>query len=312
MDYAAANQAKACFDNVYTAPTPHAYVAKMAQNNYEIGEQARPYCIAATELLSEQNGPECPVQMLDVGCSYGVGAALVKYGRHFDEMIDFFRYSAPREYRAALAATREWLHDQDPAQLDEKMVRCIGLDSSAPAIQFATDAGMLDGGLALDLENPQVQPNSAQRQILRHTNLMISTGAIGYITDRTVGTVVGELGKEAEGEFGPVAVMTILRMFDDAPIQAAFEQNGMKFDRVPGVMLPQRDFADDEERDGVLTVLHEKGVDTSEWEDRGKHYAELYIAAPEPAFPDVLERMLVTHAAREEDETLQPLCGASS
>ncbi len=312
MDYTEANQAKACFDNVYTAPTPHAYVAKMAQNNYEIGEQARPYCIAATELLSEQNGPECPVQMLDVGCSYGVGAALVKFGRHFGEMVDFFRYSAPRDYRAALAATREWLHDQDPAQIEDKTVRCIGLDSSAPAIQFAVDAGILDRGLALDLENPKVQPNPQQRETLRSCNVMMSTGAIGYITDRTVGAVVGELGKEAPGDFGPVAVMTILRMFDDAPIQAAFEQNGLKFDRVPGIMLPQRDFADDAERDGVLAVLRQKGIDTSEWEDRGKHYAELYVAAPETAFPEVLERMLVTHAARDEDEMLQPLCGASS
>ena len=53
MEYETENQAKANFDEVYTEPTPHAYIAMMAKNGYEIGEQARPYCIAAAELIKE-------------------------------------------------------------------------------------------------------------------------------------------------------------------------------------------------------------------------------------------------------------------
>ena len=78
MDFDTANEVKANFDGVYTAATPHAYIAAMASNGYEICEQGRPYCVAAAELLREQNGDAWPVQMLDVGCSYGIGPALVK------------------------------------------------------------------------------------------------------------------------------------------------------------------------------------------------------------------------------------------
>ena len=53
MSYDNANEAKASFDNVYTEPTPHAYIASMAKNGYEIGEQARPYCTAAAGILRE-------------------------------------------------------------------------------------------------------------------------------------------------------------------------------------------------------------------------------------------------------------------
>jgi hypothetical protein len=239
--------------------------------------------------------------MLDVGCSYGVGSALVKYRRHFDELVKFFARRTPREFGPAVETTREWLEDRRAAD-----IWCVGLDSSAPAIRFAVEAGLLDDGLALNLEDPQVQPNAEQRRVLQHTDLMISTGAIGYITHRTVGTVARELGRERSGDFGPVAVVTILRMFDEEPIQAAFEQHDLAFESVPGVMLPQRSFVDQREQQGVLKVLHDKGIDTSEWEDCGKHYAQLYVAAPGEHLPEVMERMLMTHGEHERDVMLEP------
>ena len=144
MSYDAENQAKASFDNVYTAPTPHAYIAAMARNGYEIGEQARPYCTAAAELLRQRNRDAWPVQMLDVGCSYGMGAAFVRFGCSFDEMVAFFSSRAPKERHAACEAMRMWLNVTPPV-CD---VRTVGLDSSEPAIRFAVDAGLLDGGLA--------------------------------------------------------------------------------------------------------------------------------------------------------------------
>ena len=89
--YGEGNEAKAGFDDVYTAPTPHAYIASMARHEYEIGEQARPYCVAAAELLREKTADAWPVQMLDLGCSYGIGAAFVRYGCSFDEFVSLLR-----------------------------------------------------------------------------------------------------------------------------------------------------------------------------------------------------------------------------
>ena len=36
--YGGANEAKASFDDVYTSPTPHAYIEAMARHGYEIGK----------------------------------------------------------------------------------------------------------------------------------------------------------------------------------------------------------------------------------------------------------------------------------
>ena len=132
---------------------------------------------------------------------------------------------------------------------------------------------------------------------------MISTGAIGYVTERTLDTVLGELGKNAPGEFGPLAVVTVLRMFELEPIRGVFERHGLAFDTVPGVRLPQRRFTDTKERREVLSVLHEKGIDTKGWEDQGKHFADLFVAAPSGQLPDLMDRMISARSEHEESSS---------
>ncbi len=305
MSYDPANDAKASFDDVYTAPTPHSYIASMAKNGYEIGEQARPYCTAAAELLREHNGDAWPVQMLDVGCSYGIGSAFVKYGCSFDEMVAFFATRAPEEYHATCEAMRMWLNIVPPA-CD---VRVVGLDSSEPAIRFAVDAGLLDGGLARDFERSNLNPTDEDNTWFRSCNLVISTGAIGYVTERTFNIVLRHLGKDHPGDSGPFAVVTGLRMFDITPIKTVFEEHGFQFESVPGVRLPQRRFANAEECEKVLSLLHDRGIDTRDWEDRGKHYAYLFIAAPPQQFSLLLKRMNKTRSkSNRESEVTGYIC----
>jgi hypothetical protein len=291
LSYEVENDAKACFDDVYAAPTPHDYIAMMAKNGYEIGEQARPYCIAAAELLKEHTEDAWPVQMLDVGCSYGMGSAFVKYGCSFDEMVAFFATRVPRDRLAACDAMRAWIN-VTPNPYD---VRCVGLDSSEPAISFAIQAGLLDGGIARDFEDPSTSPTAEERSWLRSCNLLMSTGAIGYVTERTMYHVVRNLSKDHPSEFGPLAVLTILRMFDAQPILNQFERRGFRIEKVPDVMLPQRRFTDEQERTSVVSILRQKHFDTRKWEDQGKQFAELFVAARPENFPLLLDRMMATH-----------------
>ena len=109
MGYEDINESKASFADAYQAPTPHTYLAEMASLGYQIGEQARPYCVAAAKLLREKNGNASSVQMLDIGCSYGMASAFVKYGCSFEEVVSFFDSRAPRERRPCAESMRQWL-----------------------------------------------------------------------------------------------------------------------------------------------------------------------------------------------------------
>jgi hypothetical protein len=91
-------------------------------------------------------------------------------------------------------------------------------------------------------------------------------------------------------------VITILRMFDRSAIETVFEKRGFTFGAVPGARLPQRRFTGIKERQKVLSLLHDRGADTREWEDRGKLYADLFIAAPPLQYSLLLERMSATRS----------------
>ncbi len=287
MTYEDVNEVKANFDNVYTAPTPHSYLKLMTHHGYEISDQARPYCAEAAKLMREINGDSAPIQMIDVGCSYGIGAAGVKFGRTFAEMTRFVKDDLPQSYDDASKTMREWLNGSRTAAT----INCVGMDSSAPAIRFAIEAGLLDGGIPRDLEDDNCTLSEDDLQLVRTSNFMISTGAIGYVTETTLNKLLPELGTQINGKVGRWCVVTILRMFDTEPVRESFERHGFKFGQIPGVFLRQRRFADDEERNGVLEMLHERGFDTTGREDDGHHYANLYIATPPDQY-HLLEKRL--------------------
>lgn len=292
-DYHDANEVKVSFDDVYAAPTPHGYLAAMGSTGYCIAEQARPYFVSAVELLREVNGEAWPVQLVDLGCSYGVGSATVNSRCSFDEFRSFFASRAPRDYHACVEATRRWIQ----AVPAPEELRIVGVDTSAAAIQFATDAGLLAGGVTRNLEEEDPTPDECAW--FAGCNLLTSTGAIGYVTDRTVRRILECLGRDHPGEFGPLAVMTVLRMFDVGPVQQAFEARDLRFTRVPKVRLQQRRFKDADERRGVLRVLEDGGVDTEGWESTGWLYADLFVAAPPARIDSVLARLQqVAHPPR--------------
>jgi len=279
MTYNTANEAKATFDDLYTTPTPHNYLSAMAKHGYAIGEEAKPYFQSVVRLLREQNDDEQPVQMLDLGCSYGIGAALVKHQLSFFDVMDFFKNEAPRAYDPCIKSTRRWLEARD----DSSDVACVGADSSEEAIKFGTESGLLDHGIARNFEKNQ-EATPEEIRLIENCDLLTSTGAIGYVGEKTLSVMLRHLGKAEPDRDGPYAVVTILRMFDPAPIRKTFERFGLEFGIVPSIHLRQRCFADKGEQDETLSLLEARGVSPAGLEEEGILYADLYVGAPADRF----------------------------
>lgn len=285
--YSAENSAKAEFDDLYTAPTPHAYLRAMLESGYAICEATRPFFSAAVELLRRLDGPGLPVQMLDVGCSYGIGAALVRFGCSFAELTAFFSGRAPEEYRRCVESTRMWLHATAP----RGDLRVIGLDTSRPALRFAREAGLIQGAIERNFEPEGVLPDAEERAWLRSCNLLVSSGAIGYVTARSLEKLLPELGRDHPSRHGPLGVFSVLRMFDAQPLAQAFEAHGWAMVQVPGIHLPQRRFVDERERAGILELLAGRGIETAGLEEEGVLYADLFAAAPPDLLPALQEAL---------------------
>jgi hypothetical protein len=288
-NYQVVNEVKANFDDVYQSPTPHAYFSTMNELEYAIGQEARPYFLSAVALMRRQLGHQIPVRMLDLGCSYGVGSALVKYGFSFSEIADFFARDPDSNSHQCIKDTREWLAENEP----DNPISCIGADSSEEAIHFGTESGLLDEGMARDLESdPRLAPEECA--LIQKCNLLISTGAIGYVGERTLNPILQQLGKNRHRPHGPYIVVTILRMFSPELITKTFAAHGFKFLQVPEVHLRQRRFHNETEEEETIKAVQKRGLETDILEADGYHHADLFVGAPESDHPDLMQAMVET------------------
>jgi carnitine O-acetyltransferase len=103
---------------------------------------------------------------------------------------------------------------------------------------------------------------------------VISTGCIGYVTERTLTRVV-----HAQGERRPWMAHFVLRMFPFDPVEEALAGLGYRTVRVDDV-FKQRKFADPQEQALVLDRMAAAGVDARGLEEEGWMYAQLYVSRP--------------------------------
>lgn len=262
---------KISLDHIYTQPDPRAYFTTLRDLDYRIPQLARPHFAALIDEYREARNVAVPT-VLDIGCSYGINAALLKYGITMGELYE--RYGgadAHRRTRDALLARDRELSRRAPRTAP---ARFIGLDASDNALSYALDAGFLDGAVHADLESGD--PTGPQRDLLAETDLVVSTGCLGYVTERTIARVVAACGGRR-----PWMAHFILRMFPFDPIAETLAAAGYETVRREG-LFRQRRFATPQERENVLLRLADAGIDPHGLETDGWYYAELHVSRPRP------------------------------
>ncbi|HUF32139.1 MAG TPA: hypothetical protein VMN58_02880 [Acidimicrobiales bacterium] len=266
--------AKADFDEIYTSPDPRRYYSTLSEHDYQIPAHSGAVFGQLADAFAA--GPNSRV--VDLCCSYGVNATVLKHDLEFDEIIRHYCDPPVDDLESAelLALDQEWYATHrrvDPT-------RVSGVDSSAPAISYATAAGILDAGFAEDLEGSDPSPALARE--LRDADLITVSGGIGYITDRTIDRVL-------RCARSPRLAVLCLRWVDFAPIVDAGAAHGLVTERLDEATFPQRRFADTEERLYVQHELDRLGVGQKGREEDGYHHTDLYLLRPEQ---EVLARPL--------------------
>ncbi len=260
---------KVSLDHIYTQPDPRAYFDTLRKLDYCIPQLAKPYFRKIIQEYQEAHRNPAP-NILDIGCSYGINAALLKCDATMEEL--YGRYcdgDARTQTRdTLLARDRELVRSRDRL----RRTRFVGLDTSQQALSYALSAGFIDDAVYADLE--ERDPTQRQRQQLTGADLVISTGCIGYVSDRTIARVVG-----ANGECRPWMAHFVLRMFPFAPVAESLAGLGYETIHLER-MFKQRRFASPEEQSLVLDTLWNVGVDPRGLETDGWLYAQLYVSRP--------------------------------
>lgn len=263
------NDSKANLDHIYNQPDPRAYFRELRKLDYAIPGNAKPLFEALIAQL--QNDRDDTIHVLDLGCSYGVNAALLKHDLTMSDLYDHWAspVSADAEPDDVLARDRRFFDTQSEAEIE-----VTGLDVAENAIAFAEEAGILDSGIAANLE-VETLPDAAQAD-LASVDLVTSTGCIGYVTEKSFERLLPAI---TQGQ-SPWMANFVLRLFPFEPIERTLADWGYVTEKLDDHSFPQRRFVDDEERDGVLRQLRDRGIDPGGKEADGHLHAEFFLSRP--------------------------------
>lgn len=264
------NVAKVNLDHIYNQQEPRAYFRELRKLGYAIPGSAKP--VFQTLIRHLRNGGADPIRLLDLGCSYGVNAALLKhdmtmgdlYAHWGDEALD------GADPEQVMAEDKRFFDGLDTVE----DLTVLGLDRAENAVAFAEEAGLLDTGLALNLESEPL-PATAEAE-LAGVDLVTSTGCVGYVTEKSfekLMPVISEGRRPWMGNF-------VLRLFPFDQIESALAEWGYVTEKLEGHTFVQRRFASEAERDGMLKELSERGIDPAGKEAEGSLHAELYLSRP--------------------------------
>ena len=264
------NEAKANMDHIYNQPDPRTYFRELRKLGYAIPGLAKPIF---QKLISHlRRWPDDRVRLLDLGCSYGVNAALLKHDLSMPDLYEHWDSKALSDVTSeeVVAQDRRFFGDLD----EPEDIEVIGLDQAESAVAFAEEAGLLDEGLAVNLETEPLP--GPVKEDLAPVDLVTSTGCIGYVTEKSFDRLLPVVTQGRP----PWMANFVLRLFPFEPIEATLSDWGYVTEKLEGRTFVQRQFASADEQERVVEQLQERGIDPTGKETEGHLLAEFYLSRP--------------------------------
>ena len=277
------NEAKADMDHIYNQSDPRAYFNELNKLDYAIPDTAKPIFRKLIGHLQQRQHDT--VHVLDLGCSYGINAAILKHDLSMDELYEHWGQKKMTDATSeeVIVYDQQFFADIDVSE----DIEVIGLDQAENAITFGVESGLLDEGLAVNLET---EPLSAlAKEKLAPVDLVTSTGCVGYLTEKSFDRLLPAV---SEGQ-QPWIANFVLRLFPFDAIATSLDKWGYVTEKLEDQTFFQREFASDDEQEQVLEQLREQGVDSSGKEAKGHFLAEFYLSRPmKDAAEMPIERLL--------------------
>jgi len=155
------------FTDIYTQESPCGYLMEMKKLGYSISDSTKPLYNSIVEEL--ENELSRPVNILDLGSSYGINSALMKYNLTMAELNNFFL----TETEPTKKETKQFY---EKCTSNDKM--CFyQIDISDEALKFSEEMGLCEKGIKVNLDDEKLE----LLKLLPKVDVVIATGCIGYI-----------------------------------------------------------------------------------------------------------------------------------
>jgi hypothetical protein len=284
---------KASFDFIYDLDDPREYFKTLGNLDYQIPHHGQRLFCTLVEALRDRNrngAEETPLKVVDICCSYGVSAALLKhettlaglYTRYGSQELEDLSSEQLAEADAAFYGQR---------RRREVPLRVVGIDVARNAVSYGLRSNLLDAGFVENLE--EARPTQALRRAVAGADLLTVTGGVGYISERTFERLLDCVIEGLGGRVPWVAAFA-LRWVSYERISEILSRYGLLTEKLAGHTFLQRRFVDAAEREYVLKELAKIGVDTAGREDEGWYHAHFYLSRPIEEAVTPLETLLAS------------------
>ena len=270
-DFSGINEAKHRMDHIYDHCDPRLYCSTLENLNYSIPDSAKLICQALIEQLRGVRNRDT-VHVVDLGCSYGINAALLRYDLSMEDL--YARWDM--DHRAG-DSCREIIHSDQ--EFFENMhqagkLEIVGIDPARNAVNFAEETGLVDTGLAVDLESEPI--SEPVEDGLASTDLLMSTGCVGYVTEKSFDRLMPAISREPPAWIANF----VLRIFPYQPIQDCLALWGYETEKLEDRTFLQRRMASPDEQEKVIRQLRDRNIDPSGQEADGNLVAEFFLSRP--------------------------------
>ncbi len=259
------------FTDIYTQDSPYEYLKEMKRLKYSISDSTKPLYTSIIEQI--ENKLSRPINVLDLGSSYGINSSLLKYNLTMLELSDFF------------------LNGSEPTKKETKQFfeKCTSndninfyqIDISKEALKFSEEMDLCERGIDIDLEAEKLN----LLESLPKMDIVIATGCVGYIGYKAFLNLLKVIknrqsnSNESETEYtAPIFAFSVLRMFGMKDIEEVFEMYDYSIVKSDIKPIRQRNFSDSKEKAQTVSLLQDMGINTEKYEDDGNFYADFYIA----------------------------------
>lgn len=258
---------KADFADIYGSPDPRPYYRRLGALEYQVPHHGQRVFREVLQALDTT-----PATVVDLCCSYGVNAALLKHDLTLDDLYGRYCSSAVADLATGELAAADRDFYAEHRRRDAPQV--VGVDAAAPAVEYAVEVGLLGVGAAEDLE--QREPSHRLAEAVGDAELITVTGGVGYITEQTVARLIDCTSADRRPWFAALCLRTV--SYDG--VADALAQRGLVTEQLADVTFPQRRFADEKERDYALRELAARGLDPAGKESEGAYHANVYLSRP--------------------------------
>ena len=259
------------FTDIYTQDSPYEYLKEMNRLRYFIPDSTKPLYNSIIEQL--ENTLSRPINVLDLGSSYGINSSLMKYNLTMSELNNFF-------LNGSKPTKKETKQFYEKCTSNDN-VNFYQIDISEEALKFSEEMDLCKRGMNVDLEAEKLN----LLESLPKMDVVIATGCIGYIGYKAILNLLKVIKNrqsnsiESETEcIAPIFAFSVLRIFDMVDIKEVFEMHGYSIVKSDIKPIRQRNFSDSKEKTQTISLLHDMGMDTEKYEDDGNFYADFYIA----------------------------------